>query len=443
MRKIKSPQFLSLLIALLIAFACFLNGCSLPDWLKPNRLKVLVVGIDGMDPSLVDSYLSQGHLPNLQKVISHGLIKYIPTELDLISPVIWTSIATGVPPKVHGIEDFVMQGKPVNSSSRKVPAFWNILNYNKIKAATLGWWATWPAEKEGGIIIGDRVHWRDRKEKIYPPDIIDTDKYTVDRYKGNLEFLSRFTSYPYEPNFQNKFSENDENYILNKLISERLIKNYCIDKIYTDIAKEITTKNKIEVMSVYFLGIDYVSHAFWQYMDPNPFREDGITVQKKNIDRLGKIIPEYYKHIDELLGELLNICDENTLIFILSDHGFGPDPNVVHDTKSLGLSGNHRNEAVFIVSGKDVQAPDDKQTATTTPRQFDFLPTLLFALNLPIAKDLTGRPLTEYFTNEFSKAHGIKPIPTYTNIYRSTAAPPPLGDDAKVIKDLKGLGYVK
>lgn len=428
---------------LLILSVFCLNGCSLPDWTKPNKLKVLVVGIDGMEPSLIDSYLSQGQLPNLQKIINNGIKKNIPTELNLISPVIWTSIATGVPPKVHGIEDFTMGGKPVNSLSRKVPAFWNILNQNKVNAATLGWWATWPAEKDGGIIIGDRVHWRERKEKIYPSNVIDTEKYTVDKYKGNLEFLPRFTSYPYEPNFQNKLPEGEENYILNKLIAERLVKNYCVDRIYTDIAKEITSKNKIEVLSVYLLGIDYVEHAFWQYMDPTPFREKGITVQEQNVTSLGNIIPEYYKYIDELMGEMLKLCNEDTLIFILSDHGFGPDPNVIHDAKHLGLSGNHRDETVFIVSGKNVMSSTKNPSITTVPRHFDFLPTLLYVLDLPVAKDFSGRPLEEYFTNEFRNKHIVKYIPTYKENYSRATKQPPIEDDAKVIKDLRGLGYVK
>lgn len=396
-----------------------------------------------MEPSLIDSYLSQGRLPNLQGVISNGIKKNIPTELNLISPVIWTSIATGVPPKVHGIEDFTLGGKPVNSSSRKVPAFWNILNHNKVKAATLGWWATWPAEKDGGIIIGDRVHWRERKEKVYPGNIIDTEKYTVDIYKGKLEFLSRFTSYPYEPNFQNKFAEGEESYTLNKLITERLIKNYCIDKIYADIAKEIISKNKVDVLSVYFLGIDYVEHAFWQYMDPNPFREKGITVQDQNVAGLGNIIPEYYKYIDELLGEMLKLCDEDTIIFILSDHGFGPDPKLIHASKELGLSGNHKDKTVFIVSGKDVMKADKNSSITSVPRHFDFMPTLLYTLGLPVVKDSPGRPLEEYFTNKFRTNHKVTYLPTYIENYKRTASQTPMDDDAKVIKDLRGLGYVK
>jgi len=387
--------------------------------------------------------LSQGQLPNLQKIINNGIKKNIPTELDLISPVIWTSIATGVPPKTHGIEDFTLAGKPVNSSSRKVPAFWNILNHNKVNVATLGWWATWPAEKDGGIIIGDRVHWRERKEKVYPDNIIDTDNYTVERYKGKLEFLSRFTSYPYEPDFKNKFAEGEENYILNKLITDRLVKNYCIDRIYTDIAKEITLKSKVEVLSIYLLGIDYVSHAFWQYMEPNPFREKGIVVQDQNVDRLGNIIPEYYKYIDELLGEIFKLCNEDTLIFILSDHGFGPDPNLIHDSKELGVSGNHRAEAVFIVSGKDVISSAKNPSITSMPRHFDFLPTLLYVLGLPVAKDFLGRPLEEYFTNEFRNGHKVKYIPTYKENYSRAVSQPQIDDDAKVIKDLKGLGYIK
>jgi len=158
---------------------------------------------------------------------------------------------------------------------------------------------------------------------------------------------------------------------------------------------------------------------------------------------LGKIIPEYYKYVDELLGELLSLCDENTIIFVISDHGFGPDPQVVHNSKDLGLSGNHRNEAIFILSGKDVEPPINNHAAKEAPHQFDFLPTLLYVLNIPIAKDISGRPLEEYFTNDFRNSHQVKTIPTYMKIYRPSANRRTIEDDEKVIKDLKGLGYIK
>ncbi|MBA3015128.1 MAG: hypothetical protein FP815_09260 [Desulfobulbaceae bacterium] len=418
-------------------------GCSSAKPPETKKLKVLVVGIDGMEPSLVDDYLSQGKLLNLKKIINNGFKKTIPTNFALSSPVIWTSIATGVPPEIHGITDFTIDGKPVNSASRKVPAFWNILDSNMVKAATLAWWATWPAERDGGIMIGDRVYWQERPQKVYPEGIIDTTKFILDDYAGNFEFLPRFTSYPYDSEYKTHFSEGQEEYQLNKLIADRLIRIYCRDRIYIDIAKELSAKKNLEVLSIYLQGIDHVQHAFWQYMDPEPFRKEGITVSGDNVARLGRIIPEYYAFIDELVGTLLTLCDEKTLIFVLSDHGFGPDPSVIKDTPKLGLSGNHKDETVFIMSGRDVRREADATDNLEMPTQLDFLPTLLYALRLPVAKDISGRPLDGYFTNEFRTNNSVSYISTYKTNFKKQQLKSSLGDDGKVIEDLRGLGYVK
>ncbi len=69
------------------------------------------------------------------------------------SPVIWTTIATGMKARQHGIEDFVEATPtgdvPVASSLRKVPALWNMLSRAGRRVAVVGWWASWPAEERG------------------------------------------------------------------------------------------------------------------------------------------------------------------------------------------------------------------------------------------------------------------------------------------------------
>ena len=68
--------------------------------------KIIVVGIDGMDPRLAKKYLDAGKMPNLQKLLSRGsaredlvMLGGVPT----ITPPMWTTIATGASPNVHGI----------------------------------------------------------------------------------------------------------------------------------------------------------------------------------------------------------------------------------------------------------------------------------------------------------------------------------------------------
>ena len=71
--------------------------------------KILLLGIDGMDPLFSQKMIEEGKLPNLQKFVARGaaredlrLLGAVPT----ITPPMWTTLATGAYPMTHGIEDF-------------------------------------------------------------------------------------------------------------------------------------------------------------------------------------------------------------------------------------------------------------------------------------------------------------------------------------------------
>ena len=71
--------------------------------------KIIVVGIDGMDPRLAKKYLNAGKMPNMKKLLERGsaredlvMLGAVPT----ITPPQWTTLATGAYPGTHGITDF-------------------------------------------------------------------------------------------------------------------------------------------------------------------------------------------------------------------------------------------------------------------------------------------------------------------------------------------------
>ena len=76
--------------------------------------KVLLLGIDGMDPRFSRKMVDEGKMPNLKKLIERGsaredlrLLGAVPT----ITPPMWTTLATGAYPMTHGIEDFYINLK--------------------------------------------------------------------------------------------------------------------------------------------------------------------------------------------------------------------------------------------------------------------------------------------------------------------------------------------
>ncbi len=68
--------------------------------------RAIVVGLDGFDPQLVRRYMEEGHLPNFHALSEQGSFRSLETTLPSISPVAWSSFATGVNPGKHRIFDF-------------------------------------------------------------------------------------------------------------------------------------------------------------------------------------------------------------------------------------------------------------------------------------------------------------------------------------------------
>ncbi|MBI2839077.1 MAG: alkaline phosphatase family protein [Acidobacteria bacterium] len=74
---------------------------------RETKKKVIVLGIDGLDPDLTELYLSQGKLPTFAKLASEGGFRRLKTSLPPQSPVAWSNFITGMDPGGHGIFDFI------------------------------------------------------------------------------------------------------------------------------------------------------------------------------------------------------------------------------------------------------------------------------------------------------------------------------------------------
>lgn len=69
--------------------------------------KVMVLGIDGLDPKILTKYVEQGLLPNFKKLMDEGDFSTLETTMPPLSPVAWSTFITGLDPSGHGIFDFV------------------------------------------------------------------------------------------------------------------------------------------------------------------------------------------------------------------------------------------------------------------------------------------------------------------------------------------------
>lgn len=172
LRACKKTFFAVIILLILSAGALFIfQKKSMPDSNPKKYNKVIVLGIDGFDPKIMEFLMNEGKLDNFKKLQENGSYAKLQTIMPPISPVVWTTIATGVNPGKHGIFDFIkfnrdknlpflsiidqqnsILGMKFNDPIKGMP-FWKTLSDNNIPASAIHWPVTFPAQKISGNML--------------------------------------------------------------------------------------------------------------------------------------------------------------------------------------------------------------------------------------------------------------------------------------------------
>ena len=157
--------------------------------MPPWKRRVLFVGWDAADWKTIRALMDEGNMPNLKRLIDRGSWGRCATLTPPLSPMLWTSIATGKRPFKHGIHGFSeptpdgLGVRPITNLSRTAKAVWNILNQNGLRSQVIGWWPSSPAEPINGVMVTDHYHkahgpldqpWTLPPHTVYPPELAET-----------------------------------------------------------------------------------------------------------------------------------------------------------------------------------------------------------------------------------------------------------------------------
>ena len=145
--------------------------------------RLVVLGLDGLEPTLAEKFMAEGKLPNLSRLKKEGTYARLKTTTPAISPVAWSSFMTGSEPSKHNIFDFLSRdprtylpdlssariGKPKRTLAlgkyliplskpeirgmRKSVPFWKILGEKGIFSTVLRVPITFPPEKFKGHLL--------------------------------------------------------------------------------------------------------------------------------------------------------------------------------------------------------------------------------------------------------------------------------------------------
>lgn len=428
--------------AVTVALLVTCLACT-PD--NDARPRVIVLGIDGIDPRAVAEFGRDGDLPNLQRVVREGAFAPLPSDHPMLSPILWTTIATGRSPDDHGIGSFVAQqgvdGEkvPVASTQRRVRALWNIASEAGLEVATVGWWASWPAEPIRGVNVTDRTcfHFLFGEGQAGDNDVGDDVISPAERRDEILELVQRpadvdaarlvdFAEVPAEE-LERPFDFSDDLSHLRWAIATA--------DSYRDIGLHLWHRDRPDLLLLYIEGTDSVSHLFGHLVGSGPLSGE-LEEQRR---RYGQTVEAMYRYADAIVGDFLAAMDDSTTLVILSDHGFKlgelhDDPSVTRDMRRVS-DRFHAENGVLYLYGRGV-APG---SAPRDPRLVDITPTVLALLGLPASEEMPGRVLDEVFT-------GVE-VPDRIASYETSPLTPRAEHRAEVAPEmlahLEALGYLE
>jgi len=402
-----------------------------------KKKKTLVIGWDAADWKVINPLLDKGLMPHLEKMINSGTIGNLATLDPPLSPMLWTSIATGVRPYKHGITGFTELAedgktiKPVTLKNRRVKAIWNILSEHQYKTHVFGWWPSHPAEAINGIMVSNffqRAYrpisepWVMKKGTVYPEEKASLFA-TMRIHPGEL---TANHIAPFVPLFKKIDQKKEPSLeavakIISDISSVHAAATYALEFEEWDFA------------AVYYDGIDHFNHSFIRFHPP---RQDYIPEEKFEIYK--DVVSAGYRFHDMMLGRLLQLAGEDATVFLISDHGFHPDHHRkknVHRSMA-GPADEHSPYGIICARGPGIKKDEIIYGASI----LDITPTLLTLCGLPVGEDMDGKTLVTLFDDPPI----VKKIPSWSPGVSAAVKEDALTEtDIDTLKQLADLGYIE
>lgn len=266
-------------------------------------MRVYVLGLDGATFDLIGPWVSKGELPNMKRLMDEGAYGSLMSALPAHSAPSWSSFITGKNPGKHGIFDFSehvdgsYEVKFVNASRRQGMSIWAIASQYDKKVAVVNVPMTFPPEKVNGIMISG----------MDAPGIDSNFTYPT-TLSGELKRI--IGDYSLEAGLWSYINKGEINLAIEK-------QHETIDKRF-EVTKYLMNNYPWDLFVSVFTATDRVQHAFWKYMDP---RHPSYKLEEAK--KYGDAILNVYRKMDHIVGYLLDHLSEDTVLFIMSDHGAG------------------------------------------------------------------------------------------------------------------------
>jgi predicted AlkP superfamily phosphohydrolase/phosphomutase len=264
--------------------------------------RVFVVGLDGATLDLVGPWAEQAYLPTLRQMMHRGVSGPLLSTFPPLTGPAWSSFMTGKSPGRHGVLEFFRREegsyRQVLSTRHDIAgrSLWRLLADAGLMVGILGVPLTYPPEPINGFVVTGLLTPPGRRDFTYPLGLLRELEAQLGRYR--LRHDAKYRKTDPQPFLHEQFD---------------ILENNAQAALY------LMTHKPWDFFMVHFLGTDRIQHEFWHLLDPRHPQHDVAERQ-----RLGNVVLDFFRQVDATLGRLLAALDDETVVIIMSDHGFGP-----------------------------------------------------------------------------------------------------------------------
>lgn len=375
---------------------------------QPNaskaRPKIIVVGLNGAELDIMRPLLVRGEMPNLQKVVENGVSGRLKTVSAPNCPKAYSSIATSVPPEEHGVTGFLVGGIPANTNMLKKEPLWSILSKNGVTVGMANVPATFPVMPvngymvsgmmtrgkgcEDGVLCAPKLSEVMGGEAVYPPAL----KQELLTNIG--DFLIDCSRMPSRAQIEGHEQQ---------VVKDWLAGVQKIRETQTRLFDYLLTKHPTQFTMMVQSCEDRVGH--WLY----PIQPYNVGYNPKVASVDVNAFPDQYRAFDKVLGVIMSHMDENTYLFIVSDHGIKPlryyeahDAHKDHAGTTPVIAKHDYADGDEVPGSFFAIGPNIKkgvQLVGLPVSIYDVAPTVLYLYGIPKPMTMQGRVLNELFVN--------------------------------------------
>lgn len=401
-----------------------------------TKNKTLLIGWDAADWRQLKPLMEKGVMPTLKHLVDCGTHGPLSSLEPMISPVLWTSMATGRRAYDHGIHGFVEAKpngdgiRPIRASKRKEPAVWNVLNRFGFKTHVINWWPSHPAESVDGIMVSNFYGIPEQKNNsdwpLMPGAVHPVEKR--DDYADLQVHPSELTAEILGPFFPN-YPQLD-------------VKDPIIQSVAKILAHTCSTHNAItqameaddwDFSAVYYNGLDHFLHVANRYAPPQM-----PDVSDEDFEKYHYVVEAALRFHDMMLARLLKLAGEACNIILVSDHGFdvGEQRKVALPEQMGAPSLEHQPYGVFLGYGPDFKVGFELKGASL----LDVCPTILQLFYCPVSRALDGVVLWD----ALQQKGPTQTVPDFSGIpaFHSFFEEENQLLDEELLLQLQALGYV-